>query len=413
MTENEQLLARIPLFASLPPDALTELTHTLHSVEVPPSTVLFYEGESGDHFYIVREGEVEILKGLGSPYTRLLDVKHPGDFVGEMSLLNREGKRTASVRSRGYVRLWEMNRAEFDALLVRYPFLAYEMVRVLSGRLTNAHNLAIAELTAQNRQLEQAYQELKAAQAQIIEKEKIERELQLAYEIQMSLLPRGMPALSGFDFGARIVPARAVGGDLYDFIPLNNHALGIVIGDVSDKGVPAAIFMAQCHALLRAEAERSASPRETLDRVNTHLLGMNAAGLFVTVLYGVLDAHTHEFKYARAGHELPLIRTPDNRIVEPPHGTGAPLGILEHVVVDQQSVILPPGSTMLLITDGVTEARSDDKQEFGIERIEAVLSSQPEARAQPLCDELLRAISDFRGDAPPHDDITVVAVHSG
>lgn len=413
VTETEPLLARVPLFSSLPSEEIKRLTNTLRTVEVPPQTVLFYEGESGDHFYIVREGEIEILKGLGTPDMRFVGIRRPGDFVGEMSLLNSEGKRTASVRSLGYVRLWEMNRPEFDALLLRHPFLAYEMVRVLSGRLTNAHNSAIADLTQKNHELQQAYEELKAAQAQIIEKEKLERELQLAYEIQMSILPRILPELTGFDFGARIVPARAVGGDLYDFIPLHNQALGIVIGDVSDKGVPAAIFMAQCHALIRSEGQRSSSPHETLKRVNHHLLGMNASGLFVTVLYGVLDATTHEFHYARAGHELPLIRTPEGQVISPPHGPGAPLGILDHVILDEGQVELPPGSTMLLITDGVTEARQGEKDEFGIERVRQELAAHLDLNAQALCDELLNTIGAFRGDTPPHDDVTMVAIRSG
>lgn len=419
MTETEYTLLRIPLFHSLPESEIRHLADTLTMRDVPHDTVLFYEGDSGQHFYIVREGHLEVVKSIGTPDERVVNVRRPGEFVGEMSLFNLDGRRTASVRAHGSAKLWEMTRADFDALLARYPNIAYEMVRVLSNRLTDAHNNAMASLIEKNRALEianaelaEAYAELKAAQAQIIEKEKLERELQLAAEIQMSILPRTLPHLKGFSFGAKIVPARAVGGDLYDFIPLGDDALAIVIGDVSDKGVPAAIFMAQTHALIRSEARQNRSPRETLERVNKYLLEMNASGLFVTVLYGILNRTTREFQYARAGHELPLIREPNGEIFTPPQGQGAPLGIFDFVLLDEGALQLPPHSTLLLITDGVTEALNTEHEQFGIERIQALLAQDSDTDAQTLCNDFLASIAQFRGDAPVHDDITVVAIRA-
>lgn len=418
MTEIE-LLARVPLFQSLPEREIRYLAETLTMRHVPDDTVLFYEGDTGEHFYILREGQIQVIKGIGTPDERVINMRHPGDFVGEMSLFNRDHKRTASVRAHGSAKLWEMTRADFDGLLARQPDLAYEMVRVLSNRLTDAHNNAMADLIDRNRRLEQAnaelaeaYQELKAAQAQIIEKEKLERELQLAAEIQMSILPRNLPLLPGFSFGAKMVPARAVGGDLYDFIPLSPDALAIVIGDVSDKGVPAAIFMAQTHALIRSEARQNRSPRETLERVNQYLLEMNASGLFVTVLYGILDRTTHEFQYARAGHELPMVRRPDGDIFTPPQGQGAPLGLFDFVLLDEGTLELSRHTTMLLITDGVEEALNAEREQFGIERIQALLRQDVKVNAQTLCEDFLETLGTFRGDAPVHDDITLVAIHA-
>jgi sigma-B regulation protein RsbU (phosphoserine phosphatase) len=419
MTETEYMLLRIPLFHKLPESEIRNLAETLTTREVPGDTVLFYEGDEGQHFYILREGELQVVKSIGTPDERVIDTLHRGNFIGEMSLLNPDGKRTASVRTCGAAKLWEMTRADFDALLMRHPDLAYEMVRVLSNRLTAAHDNAMASLIEKNRALEEAnvelaeaYAELKAAQAQIIEKEKLERELQLAAEIQMSLLPRTLPKLHGFSFGAKIVPARAVGGDLYDFIPLSDEALAVVIGDVSDKGVPAAIFMAQTHALIRSEARQTHSPRATLERVNQYLLEMNASGLFVTVLYGILNRRTREFHYARAGHEMPLVREPHGEIFTPPQGQGAPLGLFDFVLLDKGTLTLPERSTLLLLTDGVTEAYNPEREQFGIERIQALLAQDVKADAQKLCDDFLDSITAFRGEAPVHDDITVVAIHA-
>jgi len=419
VTETEILLSRVPLFANLPEQEIRTLAATLMLRQLPPDTVLFYEGDPGRHFYIVRKGELQVIKSIGTPDERLVNTREPGEFIGEMSLFNLDGKRTASVRAHGDTSVWEMAREEFDALLTRRPFLAYEMVRVLSRRLTDAHNNAMADLIDRNRALEQknvelaiAYEDLKAAQQQLVEKEKLERELQLAAEIQLSILPRALPKLNGFHFGARMVPARQVGGDLYDFIPLGPDSLALVIGDVSDKGVPAAIFMAQTHALIRAKAHQDRSPRETLEHVNQYLLEMNASGLFVTVLYGILNRVTREFQYARAGHELPLLRRPDGAICTPPQGQGAPLGIFDFVVLDEASLALPPGTTMLLLTDGITEALNSARKQFGSERIQSVLQTARDHDAQALCDQLLEHITQFRGSAPVFDDMTLVAVQA-
>ena len=138
--------------------------------------------------------------------------------------------------------------------------------------MRESDNAMIYDLKEKNRQLSQAYEELKIAQAQIVEKEKLEHELSLARDIQASILPKDLLCLDDFEFGARMVPARSVGGDLYDFIPLSEDIVAIAIGDVSDKGIPAAMFMALFCSLLRAEVQHIISPAEVLRRVNRHLL---------------------------------------------------------------------------------------------------------------------------------------------
>jgi serine phosphatase RsbU (regulator of sigma subunit) len=413
MNEHVPFLAQVPLFTSLPRSELEYLAATLRILDIPPRTPIFHEGEHGGHLYIVLDGQLEVVKALGTPDERLIGVRGPGEFVGEASLVNPDGQRTASVRTRAASRLWEMTRADFNALLNRQPMMAYEMVRVLSQRLNASHTNALRDLQEKNRQLTQAYEELKAAQAQIIEKEKLERELQVAHEIQMSILPRTLPHLPGFDFGARMVPARSVGGDFYDFIPLDSQAVEIVVGDVTDKGVPAAIFMAQTRALLRAEAIRTRSPRDVLQRVNHHLLEMNQQGLFVTVLCGVLDAATGKFAYARAGHELPLICAADGTLIPAAHGDGQPLGVLDDPVLDEQVVSVPPHGALLLYTDGVTESRDEQRATFGEVRLAAALRVRVGAAAQSLCDQLLEAVIAHQGTNPQYDDLTLVAVHSG
>lgn len=409
---KEKLLARAPLFKELPEDEIQKLAETLSVREVPPGTILFQEGDVGDHFYIIIQGQIEVIKALGTPEERFIGTRGPGEFVGELSLINRAGLRMASVRSLGPAHLWEMSHDEFDALLHRQPSMAFELINVLSQRLTTAHDTTIEDLQLKNKELTRAYEELKAAQAQIIEKERLERELQVASEIQSSILPQTLPELTGYDFGAMMVPARAVGGDFYDIISLSPNKVGIVIGDVADKGVPSAIFMAQTHALLYAMASRNASPSRVLRRVNQLLLKIGESSLFVTALYGVLDKRTNIFSYSRAGHELPIIVTSDGQVELAPYDQGQLLGILEKPLLDEQTVNIPPGGMILLYTDGVTDARHPSGDSFGMERLTRELEHLGNGSAQEQCDKLWETLWDFQDKTAQEDDVTMVTVRS-
>ncbi len=409
---KELLIGQVPLFASLPRHEIQHLAEALRECEFPANALLFNEGENADRFFILLDGQIEIIKALGTPDERLLAVREPGSFIGEMSLFSRDGRRTASVRSRTPLQLLEMSRAEFDALLHRQPSLAYEMVRVLSMRLNESENATIRDLQEKNRQLTQAYEELKAAHEQIVEKEELERELAVAREIQQSILPRVLPRLAGFDFGVRMVPTRAVGGDFFDFIPLGDEQLGIAVGDVSDKGVPAAIFMALTRSLLRAEAVRAHSPREALRNVNRHLLDMNDAGMFVTVLYGVLSGATQEFDYVRAGHELPLVFNAQGSWMVPARQPGQPLGLIAEPALDEQRLAIRSSSTLMIYTDGISEAMNAQGELFGLERLREVVRANRHRSAQSVCDQLFEAVSAYRAAAPQFDDITLVCVRA-
>ena len=407
---KEQILKQVALFESLPPNEVKYLAEILHYREFNAGTVFIQEGEIADHFFILLEGQVEVIKALGTANERVLGVDEAGSFIGEMGLINPGSRRTASVRARTPSRLLEMSRADFEALLHRQPELAYKLVRVLSLRLEQHQNRTIRELQEKNLQLTQAYEQLKAAQAHLIEKEKMERELEVARGIQQSMVPRKLPHLPGFDFGARMMPARAVGGDFFDFIPLSENTLGIVIGDVSDKGVPAALFMALTSNLLRAEARRASSAGEALRHVHQQLLEINDAGMFVSLLYGVLNGTTREFRYARAGHELPLLHDARGEWIGLSYADGQPLGAMDGILLDEQTVVLPSGGTMLLYTDGATDVLDAQGNPFGLERLREALSARRSAPAQALCDALLEMTAVYRAETPQYDDITLVAV---
>ena len=407
---KEELIRKIPMFASLPEGEIRILAESLYQCDYPAGTLLVEEGQNANRFYILLEGEVEIIKALGTTDERLLAVRQAGTFIGEMGLLSDAGQHTATVRAHNPITLLEMTRDDFDELLHRQPSLGYEMVRTISRRLNEAENLTIRDLRRKNRELTQAYEELAAAQAQIIEKERMERELEVARDIQSSILPRVLPEFSGFDFGALMEPMSAVGGDFFDFLNLGDGRLGIAVGDVSDHGVPAALFMAMTVTLLRAEAGRGSSPRDVLLRVNQQLLDLNETGMFVTILYGELDLNSNRFSYVRAGHEMPLVYLPSGDFLDLPQGQGQLMGIIDGPSLDEQQIDLTPGSTLVLYTDGVHEASDLRGVLFGLDRLRQSVAESPPSRAQKLCEHVMDRVRLYRGSDAQQDDITLVGI---
>jgi serine phosphatase RsbU (regulator of sigma subunit) len=409
---RDLLLKQIPLFQSLPDQEVRFLAENLQVVTFDTNTFLFREGDQGDHFYIILAGEVEVLKALADGDHYLIGVRGPGEYVGEMSLLNPAGLRTASLRARTAVETFEITRADFDSLLSRQPDLAYPMIHVFSERLTLSNDTTIRSLRQKNEELTQAYAELQAAQAQMVEKARLDRELDVAHDIQQSMLPSILPRLAGFEFGAIMKPARQVGGDFYDFVPIDNHHIGIAIADVSGKGVSAAMFMALSRSLLRAEASRSLSPQTVLLNVNRHLLDMNATNMFVTILYGVLDQVTHQFHFVRAGHEPPLLIEADGRLSPIPQSQGQPVGLFDTPFLEEQTLTLMPGQTVLFYTDGVTDQLDTEKNFWGTSQLQQALQTYHHKPAQAICDHLINEIYSFGGLSEQSDDITLVVVHA-
>jgi sigma-B regulation protein RsbU (phosphoserine phosphatase) len=406
----EAMLRQVPLLATLPDSELRHLAETLRQEEVPAGTILLREGHADDHFLMLLAGEVEIIKALGTADERQMATRRAGALLGEMSLFTQDGCHTASVRALTPLRCVRITRTQLDALLHRQPALAYALVRVLSRRLEESENHTILDLREKNRELTLAYQELQAAQAQIVEKERLERELEVARHIQESILPHEMPQCSGFDFGASMIPARAVGGDFYDFIPLDRDHLGIVVGDVSDKGVPAAFFMALTYSLVRAEAGRSASPASTLRAVNRLLLDMNSSGMFVTLLYGVLNCASGGFTYARAGHPRPLILDAQGTPVRVPSGPGQPLGLFDEPLLDEQTFAFPAGGLALIFSDGLSEASASWEADFGLECLRRAVPGGLQLTAQGVCDCLWEEVQARCGQSAQQDDFTVEAI---
>jgi serine phosphatase RsbU (regulator of sigma subunit) len=239
---------------------------------------------------------------------------------------------------------------------------------------------------------------------------RMENEMMIARQTQRSILPSHTPRLEGYDLGSHITPARAVGGDFYDFIHLDKHRCSLIIGDVSDKGLPAALFMALTFSLLRAETERSDEPRQILLNVNRYLLKMNASGMYVTLLYGVLDCTTGKFTYSRAGHLPPIVLDKRGQALEIALQDGQALGLFKDVKLNLQEVVIPPGGLLLLSSDGLNEAVDPQGNEFGFERVRKELSGLRHESAKLICKKLWEAVVTHSEAMSHQDDFTTVVV---
>ncbi|MFI6832535.1 SpoIIE family protein phosphatase [Kribbella sp. NPDC050241] len=238
-------------------------------------------------------------------------------------------------------------------------------------------------------------------------RQRFEQELEVARLIQQNFLPKQLPELSGWQVAACYQPAREVGGDFYDVIPLAGGQVGFVIGDVTDKGVPAALVMAATRSVLRASAQRLIEPGEVLERVNEHLCPDMPAKMFVTCLYGVLDPTTGHFRFANAGHDLPYVKTALGSVEL--RARGMPLGLMTGMKYEERETLLAPGDSLLLHSDGIVEAHDPQGQMFGFPRLKEAVAQYP--GGGELIDLVLADLHAHTGpDAEQEDDITMVVL---
>ncbi|TCO17288.1 serine phosphatase RsbU (regulator of sigma subunit) [Kribbella steppae] len=238
-------------------------------------------------------------------------------------------------------------------------------------------------------------------------RQRFEQELEVARLIQQNFLPKQLPELSGWQVAACYQPAREVGGDFYDVIPLADGQVGFVIGDVTDKGVPAALVMAATRSVLRASAQRLIEPGAVLERVNEHLCPDMPAKMFVTCLYGVLDPTTGHFRFANAGHDLPYVKTALGSVEL--RARGMPLGLMTGMKYEERETLLAPGDSLLLHSDGIVEAHDPQGQMFGFPRLKEAVARYP--GGGELIDLVLADLHDHTGsDAEQEDDITMVVL---
>jgi len=245
-----------------------------------------------------------------------------------------------------------------------------------------------------------------------LKRQRMVEELSVAQQIQLSLLPKGLPLVPGWEFAAFYRPARQIGGDFYDFFDLPGKIgeWGIIIADVADKGVPSALYMALCRTVIRTTAFTGRSPASALMRASDLILNDSQSDLFLSAFYAKLDTDTGRLIYCNAGHNPALWLRAASDEFEQLTTQGIILGAFESIELEERRVDIAPGDVIVFYTDGVTEAIDPDEREFGLERLRRVITSHADASASQILEAVVNAVDAFAGDAPPFDDLTMVVV---
>jgi phosphoserine phosphatase RsbU/P len=241
----------------------------------------------------------------------------------------------------------------------------------------------------------------------------IQRELSIATEIQTSILPKIFPAFPDrkeFDIYAKMIPAREVGGDLYDFFTIDKSRIGCLIGDVSGKGIPAAMFMAVSKTLLKATALKGIPPDSCLETVNNILVDESMPSMFVTVFYGILDTRNGSFEYCNGGHNPPYIVSKDGSVKMVENRGGVFLGALKNLEYASNVVMLQPGDTLFMYTDGITEAMNKNEDMYGEPRTEESMKSHHAETLNEMVENAIKDVQIFTEGHEQSDDMTCLAV---
>lgn len=397
------------VFRDLSSQEVEALATVTVSRDYPPGSVVCHEGELEHVFYIIQGGQVAITQRMADGEEQTLGIQGPVSFFGEIGLLENQ-PRSASVRTLVDSRLLEISKEDFEQLVHRSPPAAMTVLRGVIRSLRQTDRMTIDQLQAKNIELEQAYADLKAAQAELVEQERIKRELEIAAEVQRSILPAEFPEFPGFEFAAYNHPARQVGGDYYDLLPLDDEHFGLVMADVSGKSVHAALYMAVTRALFLAKASEYRSPRDAVFQIHDLLMRSSDSDMFVTVFYGVVCRETREMRYVRAGHDLPIHFHSQTGKLSVLRSRGRFLGSMEGLVVDEAAVQFEPGDALVCYSDGLTDATSPAGERYEQDRLRAMVAKSGQQSAQALAKSIIADVDLFRAGASQPDDLTLLVM---
>ncbi|MCA9943564.1 MAG: PP2C family protein-serine/threonine phosphatase [Anaerolineales bacterium] len=372
-------------------------------IRLLPDSVLYAQGES----WIPLDNDQweSLLAREGFPWTvpGLPEAVESG-FGKRALVIPIQGKQAENVGGIYLMRngtddVWEWETsAQSLAALVTADLLRAQQIEEALAAQAEAYEKEIYE---------QAYQtEMTAMMA---EYEKVSQELAIAKKVQTTFLPADLPEIAGWQLAVTLEPAREMSGDFYDFIALPNGRIGLVIADVADKGMGAALYMALSRTLIRTFAPTfDTAPEQVLQAANQRVLSETSSDLFVTVFYAILDPASGLLTYCNAGHNPPFLYSANGGGMKTLTRTAIPVGVLPETVWEQGSVAMQPGDLLVMYTDGVTEAEDEFAVFFGEERLKAVATANLGRSVDIIESKVVTAVLDFVGDAPQFDDITLM-----
>ena len=352
-----------------------------HHELYPAGRTLFNAGDPGDAMYILLEGEVNIYLD-----DHLIDELKAGTVFGEMALVDAQ-PRSAGAVTHTDCKLIRIDEKRFAELASLHPQFGLDVMRVMSIRTRRL----IREEISRQRMIE---------------------ELNIGREIQLGLLPDTVPTIPGWEFAAVYETATQVGGDIYDFIldEASPSHIELMVADVTGKGVPAALFMASMRSTLRTLARQEDSPSTILRLANRAIMEDIRSPLFLSAIFGRLNTLTGEIKLANAGHDWPLLCRAKLNQIEVLDIPGFVLGMFKDIDLQEFSVQLEPGDSLVIFTDGVTEARNEVGQFFDDERLIEVIQNNRCQSAEQIAQKIVEEVTAFAAGQPRSDDLTLLVI---
>jgi len=412
--------AWLPIFTGLETTAMALVREHLHELDLPAGRTVIEDKAPGDALYIVVSGRVQVSRQLDSGREHVLAELGPGEFFGEMALLE-DKPRSARVSTLTATRLLAMSRQTFHTLIEHHPVVIANLLKVISARLRERNQTLegllrekqalVQELAAKNAALEQALAELKAALATVAEHERVKRDLEIAHQIQAQMLPATFPDVGGLHIHATTVPSRWVGGDFYDAVALGPKRLGLLLGDVAGKGIPAAMQMARLIGEFRACVSHRADPEGVMQVLNGLLCQRNTQWTsFVTVQYLVLDLEQYAMQFICAGHPPIFWHQAPGHLQRLGAAPNIPLGIDPHFVYHQETRAFAPGDRFLLYSDGTYEWQNAQGDLFGLPRLADLFAAAP-PHPQATIGAIQAALAAFSNSKSPRDDTTLLCAY--
>lgn len=414
-------LRDVPIFDGFSDPDLERLAENLEERHLQAGEVLFYQGDEGLETFVILDGALEVIAYVDGTEIQL-EVRLTGEIIGEMAPIDNS-PRSATVRAVRESNIAVLNLEQFYTLLLSDSVLAVEMLKRGTSRLRSTSQQMITGLELKNAELSRAYEDLKAAQEELIHLNRIQEELAVARRIQKFFLPETIPQPEGWQVGAFNRGAQAIGGDFFDCIDLPGGRLGMVVADACGKGIPAALFVALTRSLLRAASQAPWALHDgdyfNLDSIATSALWFTndytarehgESNMFVTMFYGLLEPNTGTLFYVNAGHNPPLVVSPDGSNVRELGGesTALPIGIIEGQTYESSQTTLEVSEMLVAFSDGVTEAMNSAGEPYGDERFASFLTTHANMDPNELVAQIVESIDEYAGDAPQADDITLL-----
>mgnify|MGYP001612595328 CR=1 FL=1 len=342
--------------------------------------VLFKAGDLADKMFFIRSGAIRLIE---------IDKVIPsGQVIGEMGLFSPLKERTISAVAEEDLEVYAIGKDEVAGLFYRDSALAIELIQLSFSRF------------------------IENMQAEIAGKERLASELRIAREIQASMLPQVFPAIPGFEISATMEPAKEVGGDFYDVLALDESRIGLLMGDVSGRGVPASLVMAQAISAFRIISRQASGCADCLNLLNRQLCGRFPV-MFVTALYMIIDIKGGKIKCASAGHSPVLAyRRSGNKIAHVDLEVEVPLGVNEAAVYKEASFEIGKRDRVVFFTDGLAEARNSRQEEFGLENIKRIALANSSCGAKAISQAIQEELRKFSHNCRQHDDITLIVFGS-